>query len=162
MPLDSQKKQIVEETENTTTASSNVEDNAERTGEAPKSGWDMPRGGGEIGGRKYSEHALERMAPDTIETRAELTTKATEKAVERGLNPGTQEFDEYLKKYVDPRGVPPTVVEDAIQNTTAKAGKYDGTFVHDNDNVTVVVNANGDVITVIPKQDEVITNVYPV
>ena len=33
----------------------------------------MPRGGGVIDGRKYSEHALERMVPDTVQVRAELT-----------------------------------------------------------------------------------------
>ncbi|WP_179877681.1 hypothetical protein [Bacillus pseudomycoides] len=41
-------------------------------------GWSMPRGGGVINGRKYSEHALERMAPDTVEIRAELNTRARE------------------------------------------------------------------------------------
>lgn len=43
----------------------------------------MPRGGGSINGRKYSEHALERMAPDTIEVRAELTKRARERAEKR-------------------------------------------------------------------------------
>jgi len=27
--------------------------------------WDMTEGGGEINGREYSQHAMERMAPDT-------------------------------------------------------------------------------------------------
>lgn len=111
----------------------------------------MPRGGGEIGGRRYSEHALERMAPDTIQVRAELSKRATDKAIERGLTPGTKEFDTYIKKYVDPRGVPPMVVEDAIKSIPAKAGKYADTFVHENDYVTVVTNGKGDVVTVIPK-----------
>jgi hypothetical protein len=114
-------------------------------------GWDMHKGGGEIGGRRYSEHSLERMAPDTIEVRAELSTWATQKAVEKGLSPGTKEFDTFVKKYVDPRGVPPMVVEDAIRNNPAKAGKYTDTFVHENDYVKVVTNGKGDVVTVIPK-----------
>lgn len=43
----------------------------------------MPRGGGVIDGRKYSEHALERMAPDTVQVRAELTKRARERAESR-------------------------------------------------------------------------------
>ena len=34
--------------------------------------WDMPIGGKYINGRKYSQHALERMAPDAPQVRAEL------------------------------------------------------------------------------------------
>ncbi len=39
--------------------------------------WDLPREGGgmNIHGRWYSEHALERMAPDTAEIRAEMRTR---------------------------------------------------------------------------------------
>ncbi|BCB02172.1 pre-toxin TG domain-containing protein [Bacillus sp. KH172YL63] len=51
-------------------------------------GWDTPRGGGEIGGRRYSEHSLERMAPHTIQVGVELEKRALEK----GLKPGAKEF----------------------------------------------------------------------
>ena len=111
----------------------------------------MPKGGGVINGRKYSEHALERMAPNTLEVRAELTTRAHQKATEKGLKSGTKEYYEYVKKYVDPRGITPTVVEDAIKNAPIKPGKYDGTFMHQNENVTVITNNYGDIVTVIPR-----------
>jgi len=116
-----------------------------------KNGWNMDRGGGVINGRKYSEHSLERMAPDTVEVRAELHTRAVERANAAGLKPGTKEYSDFINKQIDPRGIPPSVVEDAIKNTSAVPGKYDGTFVHQNSNVTVIVNNAGDVVTVIPK-----------
>ncbi|UFJ41428.1 hypothetical protein LOK74_02510 [Brevibacillus humidisoli] len=106
-------------------------------------GWDMPRGGTEIGGRRYSEHALERMAPDTIQVRAELEKRALEK----GLKPGTKEF----KNFVDPRGIPPMVVEDTIKNVKPVPGNRPNTLKYDGKDVTVITNTNGDVITVIPK-----------
>ncbi|WP_231559818.1 pre-toxin TG domain-containing protein [Geobacillus sp. FSL W8-0032] len=106
-------------------------------------GWDMSRGGGEIGGRRYSEHSLERMAPDTIQVRAELEKRALEK----GLKPGTKEF----KNFVDPRGVPPMVVEDTIRNVKPTAGNRPNTLKYDGKDVTVITNTKGDVITVIPK-----------
>ncbi|MBY7110689.1 toxin [Bacillus sp. 17RED48] len=114
-------------------------------------GWSMPKGGGIINGRKYSEHALERMAPNTLEVRAELSTRAHQKATEKGLKFGTKEYHEFVTKYVDPRGITPTVVEDAIKNTPIKPGKYDGTFTHQNEKVTVITNNNGDIVTVIPR-----------
>ncbi|CAH1190388.1 hypothetical protein PAECIP111893_00307 [Paenibacillus plantiphilus] len=73
-------------------------------------GWSMARGGDTINGRKYSEHALERMAPNTIEVRAELTTRAKQSAQSKGLIPGTKEYNDYIKKYVDSRGFPPMVM----------------------------------------------------
>ena len=36
--------------------------------------WDMTEGGGVINGREYSQHAMERMAPDTPTVRAELSS----------------------------------------------------------------------------------------
>ena len=38
--------------------------------------WDMTEGGGVINGREYSQHAMERMAPDTPTVRAELSRRA--------------------------------------------------------------------------------------
>ncbi|MBP1756848.1 MAG: hypothetical protein H6Q59_3246 [Firmicutes bacterium] len=111
----------------------------------------IPKGGATIGGREYSEHALERMAPNTAEVRAELTTKATKLAREKGLQPQTKEYNEFINKYVDPRGITPTVIEDAINNTKALPGNTEGAFVHENANVKVIVNQNGKVVTVIPR-----------
>ncbi|SDF57329.1 hemagglutinin repeat-containing protein [Sporomusa acidovorans] len=111
----------------------------------------IPEGGATITGRKYSEHALERMAPNTPEIRAELRTKADKIAGEKGLVPGSKEYNEFINKYVDPRGITPTVVEDAIRNTKPAPGNTPGTFVHENANVRVIVNSNGDVVTVIPR-----------
>jgi len=116
-----------------------------------ETGWSMPKGGAIIDSRKYSEHALERMAPDTLEVRAELTTRAHEKATEKGLELGTEEYYDFVKKYVDPRGITPSIVEDVIKNTTATPGRYEGTFMHQNEKVTVIINNNGDVIMVIPR-----------
>jgi len=111
----------------------------------------LPKGGGEINGRNYSKHALERMAPDTSEVRATLTSRAIEKAKELGYKPQTREFSDYIKKYVDPRNIPPSVIEDAIKNSKKIPGNRSGTFVHETQDVKVVINEAGDVITVIPK-----------
>lgn len=111
-----------------------------KTGDAV---WDMTKGGKTINGRWYSEHSLERMAPDTPQVRAELEARALDK----GLQRGTEAFN----KYVDPRGIPPSVVEDAIQNGTRTAGKTAGTWVYEGGDVRVIVNNSGGVVTVIPK-----------
>ena len=42
-------------------------------------------------------YAVERMAPDTAEIRAELTTKATKIAKEKGLQPQTKEYNEFIR-----------------------------------------------------------------
>ncbi len=108
-----------------------------------ETGWDIPRGGGEIGGRRYSEHSLERMAPNLIQVNVELEKRA----IEKGLKPGTKEFE----KFVDPRGVPPMVVEDTIRNVIPTPGNRPNTLKYDGEAATVITNTNGDVITVIPK-----------
>ena len=114
-------------------------------------GWNLSEGGGEIRGRKYSQHALERMAPDIPEVKATLTSRAIKKARELGFKPQTKEFSDFIKKYVDPRDIPPLVIEDAIINTKKIPGNRNGTFVHETQDVKVVINETGDVITVIPK-----------
>ncbi|MED1436339.1 S-layer protein [Bacillus mycoides] len=105
-------------------------------------GWSMPRGGGAINGRKYSEHALERMAPDTIQVRAELEARAKS----RGLVPGTQKF----KEFVDPRGITPSVVEDIIKNGTKKPGNKPDSWEYIGRDARVITNDKGDVVTVVP------------
>ena len=43
--------------------------------------------------------------------RQELSRRAEKSATQRGLKVGTQEYYEYCKKYVDPRNIPPSVIE---------------------------------------------------
>ena len=113
--------------------------------------WDMVEGGGTINGREYFQHAMERMAPDTPQIRAELSRRAEKAATQRGLKVGTQEYYEYCKKYVDPRNIPPSVIEDAISSTRGIFGNRPDTFIHETADVKVVINSKGKVITVIPK-----------
>lgn len=123
----------------------------EGTDGAGEIGWSISKGGGVINGRKYSQHALERMAPDIPEVRASLTSRAIKKAEELGFKPQTKEFSDFIKKYVDPRNIPPSVIEDAIRSTKKTPGNRSGTFVHETQDVKVIINEAGDVITVIPK-----------
>lgn len=113
--------------------------------------WDMTEGGGIINGREYSQHAMERMAPDTPSVRAELSRRAERLAESKGLQIGTPEYYQFCQKYVDPRDIPPSAIEDAIRNTNAVPGHTAGTLVHQTADVTVIVNEAGKVITVIPK-----------
>jgi hypothetical protein len=109
----------------------------------------MPRGGGVIDGRKYTEHALERMAPDTIQVRAELTKRARERAERKGYPFGSKEYVNELKG-VDPRGMTPNVVEDIIKTGTRKPGDNPGTWKYVREDGYVVINDKGDVVTVVP------------
>ena len=113
--------------------------------------WDMTEGGGVINGREYSQHAMERMAPDTPTVRAELSRRAEKAAQQKGLEVGTKEYYEYCTKYVDQRNIPPSVIEDAIPSSKAIPGNRPDTFIHETLDVKVVINSNGKVITVIPK-----------
>ena len=127
---------------------------AEDAGKVVESGtdsWNMVEGGGTINGREYSQHAMERMAPDTPQVRAELSRRAEKSATQRGLKVGTQEYYEYCKKYVDPRNIPPSVIEDAISSTKGIPGNRPDTFIHETADVKIVINSAGKVITVIPK-----------
>lgn len=45
----------------------------------------MTEGGGIINGGEYSQHAMERMAPDTPSVRAELSRRAEALAESKGL-----------------------------------------------------------------------------
>jgi hypothetical protein len=81
--------------------------------------YELPSGGGgmRINGRWYTEHALERMAPDTPAVRAELRTRISNRLERNGIRPGHPAHDAVLRKAlqrVDPRGVPPSVVEAEI------------------------------------------------
>lgn len=113
--------------------------------------WSLNKNGATINGRKYSGHALERMAPDTPDIRAQLHTRAQEIAKGKGYVPGTREYSDFIKKYVQPRNVPPSVIEDAIKNGVKTAGNQINTWKFETGDVTVIINNLGDVITVIPK-----------
>ena len=135
-------------------AAKGAESAAEDAGKVVESGtdsWNMVEGGGAINGREYSQHAMERMAPDTPQVRAELSRRAEKSATQRGLKVGTQEYYEYCKKYVDPRNIPPSVIEDAISSTKGIPGNRPDTFIHETADVKIVINSAGKVITVIPK-----------
>lgn len=93
------------------------------------------KGGAEINGRRYTKHALERMAPNSPENDSKIYTEYLEK----GKDP---------EQYQQPRNIPPSVVEDAIQNGVRTAGKEPGTWEIDHENCKVLINDNGDVITV--------------
>ena len=99
----------------------------------------------------YVTGRMERMAPDTPQVRAELSRRAEKSATQRGLKVGTQEYYEYCKKYVDPRNIPPSVIEDAISSTKGISGNRPDTFIHETADVKIVINSAGKVITVIPK-----------
>ena len=143
------------------TAKEVTEKSAERTAkEAVEKGakggsntgiWNMTEGGGVINGREYSQHAMERMAPDTSTVRAELSRRAEKAAKQKGLEVGTKEYYEYCSKYVEPRNIPPSVIEDAIFSSKAIPGNRPNTFIYETLEIKVVVNSNGKVITVIPK-----------
>jgi hypothetical protein len=106
--------------------------------------WDVPKEGGgmNINGRYYTEHALERMAPDTPEIRAMLRSRASARLTKLGLKEGTQAYDACLGrslKKIDPRGIPPSVVEAEINQRGSTR-------------VTVITARGGQVvITVIPR-----------
>jgi hypothetical protein len=106
--------------------------------------WSMPEKGKIINGRYFTQHALERMAPDTIQVRAILE----DRALRAGIKRNSPDFF----KYVDPRGIPPMAVEDAIQNGQRLPGKCKGTLEFDTDSIKVIINeASGSVVTIWPK-----------
>jgi hypothetical protein len=107
--------------------------------------YDMPADGGgmNINGRWYTEHALERMAPDTPQIRAELRTRAAARLAKLGIAPNSAAYDTCMARAlekIDPRGIPPSVVE-------AEIGRPGST------NVKVITARQGRiVITVMPKK----------
>lgn len=70
---------------------------------------------------------------------AELEARGLARAQAAGLGTGTPEFAEWWAKYGPaPRGVPPSMVEAEILSPGSTS-------------VRVITNANGDVVTVIPR-----------
>lgn len=101
--------------------------------------WVLPdKGGRIINGRWFTEHALERMAPNTPQVMAQLETRALGRAHTIGLKIGTKEFEKWmLRNGPNPRGIPPSVVEAEIANPGTTG-------------IRVILNQSGNVITVIP------------
>jgi hypothetical protein len=106
--------------------------------------WDLPVDGGgmRINGRWYTEHALERMAPDLPQTRAQITSRVAARLARAGFKPGHRAYNDVLQKAlskIDPRGVPPSVVEAEILRPGST-------------NVRVITARQGQVVvTVIPR-----------
>ncbi len=107
--------------------------------------WSMPKGGVVINGRKYTEHALERMAPNTDAVCEELSKRALAK----GLVPGTDKFRDYVR----PRDIPPMVVEETINSVKPVPHADPNKVYYYGDDITVIANLNGDVITAYPKKN---------
>jgi len=104
----------------------------------PAGSWILPRSGGGalIGGRWYTEHALERMAPKTLQVMAELEKRALLRAQKAGVRPGTAEFKAWWKSMgPNPRGIPTSIVEAEIRNPGSTS-------------VRVIMNSRGHVVTV--------------
>ena len=60
----------------------------------------MPEGGGIINGIEYSQHALERMAPNSPSVIAELSRRAEKIAEQKGYKLGTYEYIKFPRLYV--------------------------------------------------------------
>jgi hypothetical protein len=105
-------------------------------------GWNISETGSMINGRYYTKHALERMAPATKEVIEELEKRA----LACGYQRGGKEFT----KYIQPRNIPPMVVEDAVQNgvKTIGSGKNIGTICYETEYMRVILNNSGDVVSV--------------
>jgi hypothetical protein len=106
--------------------------------------YDLPEQGGgmRIGGRWYTEHALERMAPDTPAIRAELLRRAVDRTRRFGLSEGSEAYNKvlsYFKSKIDPRGVTPSVVEAELLRPGSTNVKV------------IAVKQKSIVVTVIPK-----------
>ena len=82
-----------------------------------------------------------------LETRAELSTRANAEARKRGLDVSSDDYILYVQKYIQPRGIPPKVVEHVILNGE-KTFSDNGTFIFNLDGIKVVTNKQGDVVTV--------------
>jgi hypothetical protein len=81
--------------------------------------YDLPAEGGglRISGRWYTEHALERMAPNTPQVQALLRSRVNARLDRLGIRPGHGAYGAVMRRAlqrIDPRGVPPSVVEAEI------------------------------------------------
>lgn len=103
--------------------------------------WDLPAEGGgmRLNGRWYTEHALERMAPNTLAVRTQIEIRVRARLERIGIRPEHPAYDKIMKK-IDPRGISPRVVEAEIM----KPGST---------NVRVITANRGQrVVTVMPRK----------
>lgn len=111
--------------------------------------WHMPYPGGElIESQFYTDYTLARMVPDSIQNKAILEAKAIEKIQELGLKFTTWEeiekgalIEKSKSLSIDPRGIPPSVIEAEIANPGSVGGK-----------IEIILNEKGDIVTVLPLQ----------
>jgi len=111
--------------------------------------WDLPPegGGASINGRWYTEHALERMAPDTPQVRELLRARVGARLERIGIRPGSPAYDAVMAralKKINPRGVPPSVVE-------AEIARPGSTGVR-----VITANRGQVVVTVIPRPRQLV------
>jgi subtilisin family serine protease len=97
--------------------------------------YDLPVSGGiRINDRWYTEHALERIAPDTPQVRAQIRARMAQRIERLGINSSNPAYNRILARAlqrIDPRGVPPSVVEaeilrpgsTSVRVITARGGK---------------------------------------
>ena len=107
--------------------------------------YDMPADGGgmRINNRWYTEHALERMAPNTPEVRAQIRTRVGQRLERLGITSRHPAYNRVLARAlqkIDPRGVPPSVVEAEI----ARPGST---------NVRVVTARRGNVVVTVIRRN---------
>lgn len=103
--------------------------------------WVLPENGGGawISNRWYTEHALERMAPDTFQVRAVLNKRFIQRAEREASVLNHEQLSKWvLRNTPHPRGVPPIVVEAEIRNPGTTG-------------IKVITNDDGNVVTVILK-----------
>jgi hypothetical protein len=88
------------------------------------------------------------MAPDTIEVRAILENRALKRGLKKFLPDKTINPD--FLDATDPRGIPPMLIEETIKETQPIVGKNPGTREYVANNIKIVLNETGSVITVHP------------
>lgn len=104
-------------------------------------------------GRKGMKGAKGLKNLDNVHPSTPVGRKGSPMEVKPGTNTPTsindRQYTGHALDRMQGRGVPPTVVEDAIRNPGSKTpGNTPGTTVYKNENVTVVTNQSGDVVTV--------------
>ncbi len=152
--------EIKKKSEVDTISKKQAENNGQNAEEQPKTGegrhqnakemggeevWDLSENGRTINGRFYTKHALERMAPDCPYARAVLERRAQDAGHKRN--------SKGFKDGVQPRGIPPMLIEEVIAKTKPIQGQNQGTVEYLSDGLKIVTNLDGDVITVHPQKE---------
>jgi RHS repeat-associated protein len=111
-----------------------------------------------LSGGVITKAILDRFMPPVVISDGGARVPTGNRGAPIEVKPGTNRPDriggrDYTGHAIDRmqgRGVPPSAVEDAIQNGGSLPGRELGTTVHEGDGVTVVTGPNGQVITVRP------------